>query len=368
MSVRASMFFHLLKRGLLGRGNRPLIAFIALSVAATMITAMLSLYYGLENKLNRDFRSYGANITVTAPDSQSLPADAQERVRSALGAEAIVAPSAFAVAHTSGGEAMIVVGTEIDQVRRLNSWWSVSNWPTGDNQALVGARAESHLQRSQDNFDFDFAGHKLHLRQAGTLETGSEEEDRVYIPLSSFERWTRIGPSLMEISTAGSRDQIMAAVSRLQSAFPGMQVRPVRQLLQAQGAVVSRMRSVMLASTLLIALTVTLCVFSTLTSSVLERRRDFAVMKAIGSSQLTVNALFAGEALTIALCAALTGYALGSGVAAWISQANFHAVVAPQLGVLPLVMLADVVLALLAAMVPLARLQHIEPAGILKGE
>ena len=71
---------------------------------------------------------------------------------------------------------------------------------------------------------------------------------------------------------------------------------------------------------------------------------------------------------TIALCAALTGYALGSGVAAWISQANFHAVVAPQLGVLPLVMLADVVLALLAAMVPLARLQHIEPAGILKGE
>ena len=193
----------------------------------------------------------------------------------------------------------------------------------------MGARAESHLQRSQDNFDFDFAGHKLHLRQAGTLETGSEEEDRVYIPLSSFERWTRIGPSLMEISTAGSRDQIMAAVSRLQSAFPGMQVRPVRQLLQAQGAVVSRMRSVMLASTLLIALTVTLCVFSTLTSSVLERRRDFAVMKAIGSSQLTVNALFAGEALTIALCAALTGYALGSGVAAWILCMSGAAMAAP---------------------------------------
>jgi hypothetical protein len=60
MSVRASMFFHVLKRGLLGRGNRPLIAFIALSVAATMITAMLSLYHGLEDKLNRDFRSYGA--------------------------------------------------------------------------------------------------------------------------------------------------------------------------------------------------------------------------------------------------------------------------------------------------------------------
>jgi len=36
--------------------------------------------------------------------------------------------------------------------------------------------------------------------------------------------------------------------------------------------------------------------------------------------------------------------------------------------VLPLVVVADVVLALLAAMLPLARLQRIEPAGILKGE
>lgn len=368
MSVRASMFFHVLKRGLLGRGNRPLIAFIALTVASTMITATLSLYYGLESKLNRDFRSYGANITVAAPQEQSLPPDAASNARSILGADAIVVPFAFAVMHTSGEEAVVVAGTDIEQVRRLNTWWSVSQWPAGDDQALVGARAESHLRPKENSFDLDFSGHKLHFTESGTLKTGSDEEDRIYVPLATFQHWTGIGPSLLEISAPGSREQITAAVYRLQSAFPGMQVKPVRQLLQAQGAVVSRMRSVMFASTLLISLTVALCVFSTLTSSVLERRRDFAVMKAIGSSQLTVNALFAGEALTIALCAAVSGYVLGSAIAAWISQANFHAIVTPQIGVLPLVILADVALALLAATVPLARLQRIEPAGILKGE
>lgn len=368
MSVRASMFLHVLKRGLLGRGNRPLIAFIALSVAATMITAMLSLYSGLENKLTRDFRAYGANITIAAPEGQQLPSDAITRARSILGSDAIVAPFAFAIAHTSNDLAVVVAGADMDQVRRLNAWWSVSKWPGAGDQALVGARAESHLQLNQASFDLNFAGRQLHLQQAGTLKTGSDEEDRVYVPLTTFERWTGIGPSLLEISAPGSHDQITTAVSQLQSAFPGMQVRPVRQLLQAQGGVVSRMRSVMLASTLLIALTVALCVFSTLTSSVLERRRDFAVMKAIGSSQVTVNALFAGEALTIALCAGVLGYVVGSGVAAWISQANFHTVVTPQLSVLPLVILADVTLALLAATIPLARLQRIEPAGILKGE
>src|SRR5215469_6039862 len=130
MSVRASMFFHVLKRGLLGRGNRPLIAFIALTVASTMVTATLSLYYGLENKLNRDFRSYGANITVAAPDGQSLPENAETKAHNLLGAEAPVVPFAFAIAHTSSGDPVIVAGTDIAQVQKLNKWWLVSKWPT----------------------------------------------------------------------------------------------------------------------------------------------------------------------------------------------------------------------------------------------
>jgi len=368
VSLHASIFLHVLKRGLLGRGNRPLIAFVALTVASTMITAMLSLYQGLESKLNRDFRSYGANITVAASDERSLPTDAINRARAALGPEAVVVPFAFAVARTTGDEAIVVAGTDLDQVRRLDSWWSVSTWPSGDDEALIGARAERHLRVENHNFQLDFAGRQLSFRQAGALKTGSDEETRVYIPLNIFERWTGIKPSLLEISAPGSRERITAAVAQLESVFPGMDVRPVRQLLHTQGSVVSRMRSVMLASTLLIALTVALCVFSTLTSSILERRHDFAVMKAIGSSQATVNALFAGEALTIALCAGLAGYVLGSAIAAWISQANFHAMVMPRLSVLPVVIVADLVLALLAAMLPLARLQRIEPAGILKGE
>lgn len=368
MSLRRSMFFHLLKRGLLGRGNRPLIAFIALAVASTMITAMLNLYYGLENKLNRDFRSYGANVTIAALDGQTLPPDSIARTQSIVGPGSLVVPFAFAIAHTSSGDAVVVAGTDMSQVQRLNSWWLVSKWPQAEDQSLVGAQAGPHLNVADNTFDLEFSGRILHLKQAGTIKTGAEEESRVYIPLETFERWTRVKASLLELSVPGSRDRVNAVISQLQSTFPGLRVSPVRQLLEAQGAVVRRMRSVMLASTLLIALTVSLCVLSTLTSSVLERRRDFAVMKAIGSSQRTVNALFAAEALTIAVVAAFAGFVLGSGIAAWISKVNFHALVLPQPAVLPMVILASIILALVAALLPLAQLQRIEPAGILKGE
>lgn len=368
MSLRRSMFFHLLQRGLLGRGNRPLIAFIALTVAATMITAMLNLYYGLESKLNRDFRAYGANVTIAAQEGNVLPPEALEKAQQILPPGSLVVPFAFAIAHASDRSAVVVVGTDFSKLQNLDQWWLVSKWPTGSEEAIVGVNAEQHISLSNGRFDLNFSGRTLHLIEVTAVKTGAEEENRIYLSLPTFERWTGVQPSLVEISVPGSQGQVNAAILQLRSAFPSMQVRPVRQLLEAQGAVITRMRSVMLASTLLITLTVALCVFSTLTSSVLERRRDFAVMKAIGSSQTTVNGLFAGEALVIALVAALSGYLLGSGLATWISEANFQTAVTPRIAVLPLVIACSVALALLAALLPLAQLQRIEPAGILKGE
>ena len=368
MSLRGSMFFHLLRRGLLGRGNRPLIALIALTVAATMIAAMLNLYYGLENKLNRDFRSYGANVTVAAPQGIALPEGAAENAQQILPSGSMVVPFAFAIAHANDGSAVVVAGTDFSKVQRLDKWWLVSKWPTEKTEAIVGIKAEPHISSSDGSFDLNFSGRILQLIEATTLQTGAEEENRIYISLSAFETWTGVHASLLEISVPGSREQVNDAIAQLQAKFPSMQVRAVRQLLEAQGAVITRMRSVMLASTLLITLTVALCVFSTLTSSVLERRRDFAVMKAIGSSQTTVNGLFAGEALVLALVAALMGYLLGSVLAALISEANFHTAVAPKIAVLPVVIACSIALALFAALLPLAQLQRIEPAGILTGE
>ncbi len=368
MSLRGSMFFHLLRRGLLGRGNRPLIAFIALTVAATMITAMLNLYYGLESKLNRDFRAYGANVTVAAPEGSVLPAGVLQKAQQIVPSGSLVVPFAFAIAHASDGSAVVIAATDFSKLQMLDKWWLVSKWPTGATEAVVGIKAQPHISSTNGAFDLNFAGRTQRLIEATTVKTGAEEENRIFVPLPTLESWTGVQPSLLEISVPGSREQINATIQQLQSTFPSLQVRPVRQLLEAQGAVITRMRSVMLASTLLITVTVALCVLSTLTSSVLERRRDFAVMKAIGSSQGTVSGLFAGEASVIAFVAALVGYLLGSGLAACISQANFHTVVAPRVVVLPLVIACSIALALLAAWLPLAQLQRIEPAGILKGE
>ena len=124
---------------------------------------------------------------------------------------------------------------------------------------------------------------------------------------------------------------------------------------------------VLVASAIVIVLIV-LCMVASLTSAVLERRKDFAVMKALGASDRTVNALFAGEAAFISAIGALTGFVVGTGIAYWIGKANFGAAIMPRIELVVPVLLGSVVLSLIAASAPLRLLRRIQPAGILRGE
>ena len=75
-------------------------------------------------------------------------------------------------------------------------------------------------------------------------------------------------------------------MAKLQRELPEMQVQPVRQLVEGESKIVDRTHALMYGAVLLIALTVAVSVLATLSASVLERRRDFALMKALGGSQV----------------------------------------------------------------------------------
>src|SRR5262249_62155204 len=110
------------------------------------------------------------------------------------------------------------------------------------------------------------------------------------------------------------------------------------------------------------------CMVAPLQGSVLQRRKDFAVMKPLGASNRPVNLLFAGEAAFLSVVGAILGFLAGAGIAFWIGKANFGAAIMPRPEMLAPVALGSLVLALLASTAPLNLLRRIQPAGILRGE
>lgn len=365
------MFVRMLMRASLAQPGRTASALLAVVVAATVATAMMTLFVDVQSKLQKEFRSYGANIVVVARNGHALPPNALNTVQSTLNGRGLAVPFAYAVARTSDGAPVVVAGTEFERVKKLDRYWSVSGWPNltaGVRRgipALVGVKAAKQLG---SDFTVSFEGHDLAVHSVGTVQTGAEEDSRVYLDLNDFAKWTGVQASTIEIGAGGSPQDIEATLQSLSASLPSADVRPVRQIVEGEARVLGKTRAALLAAIALIILTAILCVLATLTAWVLDRRRDFAIMKALGASEKLINGFFAAQAAALGVAGAIAGFAVGLVVATWIGQANFHAAVQPRWSVFPVVLAGSMAVALISAVLPISLLRRVQPATILRGE
>jgi len=362
------MFLRMLTRAAVLRRGRAASALLAMVVAAAVATAMLNLYVDVQAKLRKEFRNYGANVVVVGKDGQPLPVDALTKVESALAGHGLAVQFAYVVARTSDGQSVVVAGTDLDQVRKLDSWWSVTAWPSASQDALLGTRAAAVVSPQGTPFDLSFQGHTIHLNPAGTLRTGASEDSRIYLSLQDFENWTGVQPSTIEIAASGSSEEVNALIQQLSQALPGADVRPIRQIMEGEARVLGKTRATLAAAASLIIATAALCVLSTLIGWVFDRRRDFAIMKALGASEGLISGFFAAEAAVLGAVGALIGFGIGVAVAAWIGRVNFHSPVVPRFNVLPVVFVGSIAVALISAVLPIFLLRRVQPAMILRGE
>lgn len=363
-----SMFLRMLMRAAVLRRGRAASALLAMVVAAAVATAMLNLYVDVQAKLRKEFRNYGANVVMVAKSDQGLPADALNKVNELLAGRGLAVPFAYVVARSSNGQSVVVSGTNLEQVRKLDSWWSVTSWPANPEDALVGTRAAAVVSPQGKAFDLSFQGRTIHLNPVGILRTGASEDSRIYLSSQDFESWTGVKPSTIEIAASGSSEDINALIQQLSQAVPAAEVHPIRQIMEGEARVLGKTRATLAAAAALIIVTAALCVLSTLIGWVFDRRRDFAIMKALGASEGLISGFFAAEAAALGAVGAILGFGIGVGVAAWIGRVNFHAPVVPRLNVLPVVFVGSIVVALVSAVLPIFLLRRVQPAMILRGE
>jgi putative ABC transport system permease protein len=372
----SSMFARMLLRAAVLRRRRAASALLAMIVAAAVATTMMNLYVDVQAKLRTEFRNYGANVVIVAKEGQSLPADALAKVESVLGAKTLAVPFSYAVARIkdgqSDGQSVVVVGTDFARARQLNHWWKVSHWPSAPNEVLVGMSAATVVSpkagSSRQPFELTFQGKAIELAPAGMLQTGAGEDSRIYLDQSDFQNWTGVAPSTIEVAANGTAVDVEASIRQLAQVLPSADVRPVRQIMEGEANVLNKTRATLYASATLVVLTSALCVLATLIGWVFDRRRDFAIMKALGASERLINGFFAAETAALGVVGAILGFFIGIGVAAWIGRVNFHAPVVPRFSVFPYVLAGSVAVALISAVLPIELLRRVQPAIILRGE
>lgn len=377
------MFWRMLWQLLRASRGRLAVALLALVSGAAVCSALINLNLDAEKKLTREFRTLGANVVVSGPralggDAVLLDEAVMERIEAQQTPQVVAAaPYLYIVAQVpaaNGAQNVIAAGTRLDQVRRISPWWKVQGqWiETRDDVArcLVGQNAARQLGLAPGSrVELRYDNRAMTLAVAGVASVGGAEDNQIFVNLSVAQKLAgltrRIG--LVQLSVAGTPAEIESYVGRLAANLPGMEVRPVRQLAEAEGRLLDRIRGLIFLTVVLILVLTALCVLATMAALAMERRRDVGLMKALGGPMPRVVRLFLTEVGALGVLGSIIGYGLGILLSQWIGWRVFGVAIAPRLEVLPLTMALIVGVALAGAL-PLRLLGRVRPAEILRGE
>jgi putative ABC transport system permease protein len=354
------MFWRILWRLLSASRGRLALALAIVTSGAAVSAALLNLNFDANDKLTREFRSFGANVVISAPhasDATALIDDGIVDEINAVHEPRIVASAPYLYVAAQAGEAdnrvpVIVAGTSFDQVKRINSWWNVNGqWSPHDDatQCMVGATAARLLGlRPGSHLKLHYDGREAALTVSGVVTSGSSEDNQVFVATHVAQELAglqgRVG--LVQLSVRGSAAEIEGVMRRLASALPGLEILPVRQLAASEGRLLERIRGLLFATVLLILLLTTLGVLAAMTGLALERRRDVGLMKALGGSVRRVMRFFLAEATAIGLTGGVLGCGLGMALSAWMGRSVFATSVTPRAIVVPLTIGLMIVVAL----------------------
>jgi putative ABC transport system permease protein len=380
------MFRRLVWRLVRGNRGRLTVALLALISGAAVISALLNLELDLERKLTREFRALGANVVLAAkPEAQT--AGDRSSARSLLSEASIEAglksmnspevsasaPYLYILARANDTP-VVVSGTWLDQTQALAPTWKIEGTRIDSRSdfvhCLVGRNvAERFNLHPGSSLDLSYLSQSARVTVAGVIDSGGSEDDQIFLNLSAVQKLAATDGSveLWQFNVTGTSAAMSRFVQSLGAQFPALDVRPIRQVTQAEGDLLNRIRGLIAGMAVLILVLTALCVLATMAALAMERREDVGLMKALGGSISRVMALFLAEVGALGAVGGLLGCIAGVALSDWMGHRVFGTAISPRWEVFPFTIAVMTGVALAAAL-PLRLLGNVKPAVILRGE
>ncbi len=432
------MFVRILRDSFFREKRRKAIVLIAVTLGTAAASSLADIALGVGDKMNRELKAFGANLTVVprggggpvlvAGEDVSalrvpsyLPADEVRRVKDNFWKNNILGfEPQLDVPARAGRRSILLRGTWFERpaleederegaaagARALNPYWSVEGaWPDdrtaaarrdGATDVLVGRTLAADLGVNPgDALQIEVAGVPASLRVAGILATGGEEDDAIIAPLETVGELAGIPGSVSRVQVSALTTPEVAVYERLgmspqnlspeefeqwtctpfvtsiayelERAWPAAEARVIRRVADSEGAIIHRTSGLMTLVALLAAFGATLTVTSALTTSVLERRSEIGLLKALGAGNSGVLGLFFAEAAILGLLGGLLGAGLGAVMARWISASVFGSPVSIPPFAIPLAVMGALGITFAGCILPARRMTTFRPFEVLRG-
>ena len=285
----------------------------------------------------------------------------------------------------------------------LRSWWDIEDGEWMNEQALPGdayAMVGSDLAKAQGISAGDYISVKgsagsERLKVIGIFEAGDDEDSCIYTTLSAAQRLTGAAGMVkkIEVSAITSPDDELAVKAaknpslltgdeydlwyctayvssicfQIQEAIPEASATAVRQIADSEGKILEKTQLLMSLITLLSLIGATLGISNLVTSSVMERSQELALLKAVGAKNYQVTLLVLCEVMLTSVVGAAAGYFMGYGFAQVIGQTVFSSSI-DMSGMVAFLVAVLIIAVTLVGSIPAVRtLLRLRPSEVLHG-
>jgi len=390
LDPRTRMEARLLWASLWRRRGTAGLAALAVAIGASVAAALLHVSGDVSVKLSRELRAFGPNLVLApaAAGGERTLDEREARARCAaagvslvpdgygsyLGASAIGGPVLYASALVDL-HAIPVAGADFDALGALHPSWKWDETTrtiplkAGAGEAHAGASLMRRMGwRVNDKLVLTSpdGARRLEVMLYEGFASGTSDEEALWLSLAAAQSLAgqpgRL--SLVQARVAGGPEAVERVAAKLGGG--GMEALPLRALSATEQGLLDRMRRLMLLVTLAALAAGALSAYGTLTDLALERKREIALLKAVGAPRRRIVGRFLAESAAIGLVGGVLGWLIGAAFALFIGREVFHATLTLQPGVPPLVVALAMLTALVAAAGPIRLALAIEPARALR--
>ena len=374
-----SMFWRLIFRALRLRLQRVFIIFTALTVGASIVTAMAAVYFDINTKMSQELRTFGANFYIGSADGGMMnQAELNAILQTAPdGFITATSPYLYGVAR-SDLEKIVLMGVNFDAMRILAPYWQITgsaiNVNFDDRNAMIGKTLAERLHvKVGDNLQLSKNAVEKHsFNIKGIVEAGDATDNMLIVNIEFAQNWLDkegvINNALLNVQNEQGANTVDQFAEKIMQQYPDLTARPIRKVSASEGQILEKIKGLMGLISLVILVLATLCVNTTLIAIVGERSKEFALQKSLGAKKFDIIRQISTEILIIAFCAIIIGLGLGYLLAQVLGITVFKSYIDMRLPVLPITIVLSLLVAFVAVIIPTRRALSINVANVLKGE
>ena len=374
-----SMFWRLIFRALRLRLQRVFIIFTALTVGASIVTAMAAVYFDINTKMSQELRTFGANFYIGSADGGMMNQAELNAIlqKTPNGFITAASPYLYGVAR-SDLEKIVLMGVNFDAMRILAPYWQITgsaiNVNFDNRNAMIGKTLAERLHvKVGDSLQLSKNAVEKHsFNIKGIVEAGDATDNMLIVNVEFAQNWLDkegvVNNALLNVQNEQGANTVDQFAEKIMQQYPDLTARPIRKVSSSEGQILEKIKGLMGLISLVILVLATLCVNTTLIAIVGERSKEFALQKSLGAKKFDIIRQISTEILIIAFCAIIIGLGLGYLLAQVLGITVFKSYSDMRLPVLPITVVLSLLVAFVAVIIPTRRALSINVANVLKGE